>query len=264
MEKIYFMIMTAIAALALAATAVTQLHALSISPGQNLSISNAIAPGGIPSAGAACAEYLGPESKLHNYTGMTNYTWSRAGLALNGFIIKPNTTGTFVFKISNVANRTIDLTTYFDMRHAEKAALVNYTAGTRVVECTAYPETNGTYLPTTCHNYTESSGYYACYKSFTGSSECMNTYSNSLPPQSINMTLSTHPGLVVSITPKNESIAPNSYVYVKATVQVLPGAPEGTYLAAMPAQICGGAPWFLLTIGTSPYNGTVRFPPAPA
>jgi hypothetical protein len=66
-------------------------------------------------------------------------------------------------------------------------------------------------------------------------------------------------GTQISYAPENVTLLINQSAALNASFSVSSNAPEGTYLMSLPGGICFGGELALLTIGTKPYNGTVRY-----
>ena len=79
-----------------------------------------------------------------------------------------------------------------------------------------------------------------------------------------NAVLNTHPGITISIDPQNETVPFNSSYLVSVRVTAMPSALLGTYMVSLSPGFCSGGPVFLLTIGSSHYNGTAPGEPVPA
>jgi hypothetical protein len=243
--------------------------------------SNSIFPGKISSTELACLlNSYGQHSNLLNTSGISIFNVS----GYEDYVIAPGTGGLISFnvsysKTSGFNNSKINVTNNFDFYHSENATLVNYSTGSSLVNCSIYNNRtticSGS-LPTAC--YLDNSGdiicqpqYAACIgtvyvipanSSNQGAGGLMGDYnytcdSKYSPPVSVTLDLTTTPGISISISPKNETILYNDEINGVINISASANALKGTYLAVFNPTFCGRDTYVLITIGNSPYSGTI-------
>lgn len=245
-----------------------------------------IFPGNAPSTNLACPVFVyGEHSSLINSSNASKYNVS----GYSDYVFSAGSTGLLGFNVSNLRiagynGSTITINNSLTFYHAENGTLVNYSTGSTTSSCDEY--SNGTTkcsgtMPVAC--YLGSSGevtcqteYEACIGTITGIAYPNSSTQNRLltnynytcntsyvPPQNIVLHLETHPGINVSIMPKNETLAYGEEATGLIELSISQLAPLGTYLVALNPNFCAGNGYLLLTVGTVPYNGTINTPLRP-